>query len=296
VTIEECRRFYAQEIRFVANLNSPALIEAYARVPREEYLGAPPWQIASPEVRAMSPAGKGGTTYTPTDDPRDIYHNVLVALDIERNLNNGQPSALAHWINALDLKPGDRVYHLGCGVGYYTAIITEVVGPTGTVTAIEALPHLAARAKKNLSRYPNVMVHAGDGAKFDPGPCDAMLINAGVIHPEALWLDRLSEHHSHPGRLVAPLTMATGQGIMAKITRERGGFSAQHTSFVAIFSCTGARDPQLEPLMAKALTTGALLKIKSVRREPHEAADTCILHTAEVCLSTIDLSAPPQNL
>lgn len=43
--------------------------------------------------------------------------------------------------------------------------------------------------------------------------------------------------------------------------------------------------------MAKALTTGALMKIKSVRRDFHEAADTCILHAPEVCLSMVDLSA-----
>ena len=47
-------------------------------------------------------------TYRATDDPRDLYHNVLVALDAVRDINNGQPSALAVWINALDLEEGDR--------------------------------------------------------------------------------------------------------------------------------------------------------------------------------------------
>jgi protein-L-isoaspartate(D-aspartate) O-methyltransferase len=291
VTLEECREFYAQEIRLAANLSSPALVDAYAHVPREKYLGSPPWQIASPEQRAMSISGMGGSSYTPTEDPRDLYHNVLVGLDIARNVNNGQPSALARWIDALDLKPGDRAYHLGCGVGYYTAIIREIVGPTGRVVGIEALPDLATRAKENLAHYSNVSVHSGDGVTFDPGPCDAMLINAGVIHPHVMWLDRLNEH----GRLVVPLTMAAtpalGQGIMAEIVRERGGFTAQIATFLAIFSCTNGRDPQLEPLMAKALTTGALMKIKSVRRDSHEAAESCILHAPEVCLSTVDLSA-----
>ena len=35
MTLDECRRFYAEEIRFVANIDSPALIAALARVPRE---------------------------------------------------------------------------------------------------------------------------------------------------------------------------------------------------------------------------------------------------------------------
>jgi protein-L-isoaspartate(D-aspartate) O-methyltransferase len=291
MTLEECRHFYSQEIRFAANISSSWLIEAYASVPREKYLGPPPWHIASPVQRAMSVASLGSTSYTLIEDPRDLYHDVLVAIDKDRNISNGQPCALARWMGALDLKPGDRVYHVGCGVGYYTAIMREIVGPTGSVAAIEALPHLATRAKENLSHYPNVAVHAGDGVKFDPGPCDAIFINAGVIHPHVLWLDQLAEG----GRLVVPLTMAAtpivGQGIMAKIVRERGGYSAQIVSAVGIFSCTNGRDPQLEPLIAKVFTTGALLRIKSVRRDPHGAADTCILHAAEVCLSAVDLAS-----
>jgi protein-L-isoaspartate(D-aspartate) O-methyltransferase len=288
MTLNDCRQFYAQEIRLAANLTSPVLIDAFARVPREDFLGPSPWQIGSPEQRAMSLTGATGVSYLATDDPCDLYHNVLVALDIPRNVNNGQPSALARWIQAMDLKPGDRAYHLGCGVGYYTAIMAEAVGPKGSVVGIEAFPDLAARAKNNLRRYPNVEVHSGDGTTFDPGKCDAMLINAGVIVPQALWLDRLNEG----GRLVVPLTMASnatmGQGVMAKIVREHGGYSAQIVTFLAIFSCTNGREAQLEPLMVKALSTGALMKIKSVRRDKHEAADSCMLHAPNACLSSAE--------
>ena len=294
MNVEDCRRFYAQEIRFAANLSSPALIEAFATVPREKFLGAPPWQIGSPEQRAMSLTGATGLSYVPTSDPCDLYHNVLVGLDIPRNVNNGQPSALARWIDAMALKRGDRAYHLGCGVGYYTAIMAEMVGPSGSVVAIEAIPDLAQRAKENLRRYPNVEVHSGDGTQFDPGECDAMLVNAGVIVPLALWLERLAEG----GRLTVPLTMAAnatlGQGVMAKIVRERGGYSASVVTFLAIFSCTNGRDAQLEPLMVKALTSGALMKIKSIRRDRHEQSETCVLHAPNICLSAMELTAKTQ--
>jgi protein-L-isoaspartate(D-aspartate) O-methyltransferase len=290
MTIEECRNFYAQEIRFVANISTPGLVEAYARVLREKYLGPPPWQLGSPEQRALSMTGKMGMSYHATEDPRDLYHNLVVPLDISRDINNGQPSALGRWINAMDLKPGDRVYHLGCGVGYYTAIMAEVVGPTGSVAGIELHPQLAARAKENLSDYPNVTVHEGDGATFNPGECDAMLINAGTTHPHPLWLRNLRLN----GRLIVPLTVAVtptlGQGVMAKIVREWGGFSAEVITVLAIFSCTSARDPLLEPLMPKALTSGALLRMRSIRRDIHEPADTCILHGSEVCVSSAQLT------
>jgi protein-L-isoaspartate(D-aspartate) O-methyltransferase len=51
-----------------------------------------------------------------------------------------------------DLRRGDRVIHVGCGVGYYTAIIAEVVGPSGQVIGLEIDADLAARARENLAQ------------------------------------------------------------------------------------------------------------------------------------------------
>jgi protein-L-isoaspartate(D-aspartate) O-methyltransferase len=290
MNIEDCRRFYSEEIRFTANLHSDALVEAFARVPREKYLGPGPWEIASAEQRAMSVMGGIALTYTPIDDPRQLYHNVVVVLDKAADTNNGQPSALARWIEAMDLRFGNRAYHLGCGVGYYTAIIAEVVGEKGSVTGSEVQLGLAARAKENLSSYRNVTVFAGDGATFDPGECDAMLINAGATHPLALWLDRLSDG----GRLIVPLTMARtpsmGVGIMAKIVRRGNAFSAEVVTPLAIYSCVSARDPQREDAVRAAMSTGALMRLKSIRRGGHEKSDTCILHGDDVCVSGSEIS------
>ena len=238
----------------------------------------------------MAVAGAGASEYMPTSDPRDLYHNLVVVVDEAASLNNGQPGALARWMDALEVKPGERVYHLGCGVGYYTAILAEVCGPSGNVAAAEVRADLAARARENLAPWPQVAVHCDDGTAVDPGPCDAMLINAGVTHPLPAWLDRLRPG----GRIVLPLTISMGttglgQGVMARITREANGYSARMVSFVAIFSCTNARDPAREPLLKNAFVTGNLLKMKSVRRDAHESAETCIIHGADVCLSAASL-------
>jgi protein-L-isoaspartate(D-aspartate) O-methyltransferase len=288
MTLDDCRRFYAQEVRFAAGLKSSDLIEAYARVPRERFLGPPPWQIGSPESRGLSLAGIGNVGYQESSNPEDVYHNVVIALDRAADINNGQPSALARWIEALDLQAGDRVYHLGCGVGYYTAIMAEVAGPAGSVLGSEVHPALAERARANLDAYPNVSVHAGDGARFDPGPRDAILINAGCTHPLPSWLQALAEG----GRLVLPLTVAAnatlGQGPMVRISRRGNTFAAEIVTFVAIYSCAAARDPQLEPLLLKALTNRSLFQLKSVRLDAHESGERCIVHTSEICLSSLE--------
>ena len=235
-------------------------------------------------------AGVGSMTRAETEDPRDVYHNVVIALDTAHDINNGQPSLLARWIEALELKPGDHVYHVGCGVGYYTAIMAEVVGTRGAVIAIDVNSEMAVRARENLAGYPNVTVYAGDGAAFDPGVCDAMLINAGVTHPHQAWLERLRKG----SRLALPMTVAAsptaGQGLIVRFTREGNGFSAQIVTFVGIISCTSVRDPQLEAVIAKAFASRTLFKMKSVRLDSHEPADTCILHGSEACVSSADLT------
>jgi len=287
--LENCRRFYAEEIQYAANIKSPVLIEAFARVPREDFLGSGPWQIAIPDLAT----GRVEYLTTASADPRHLCHNVVVALDASRYLNNGQPGSVASWIAALDLQLGNRVFHLGCGVGYFTAIMAEVVGLTGRVIATEVDSGLAARAQQNLVGYSNVEVHAADGATVDPGLCDAMLINAGVTHPHPQWLDRLAEG----GRLVLPLTVpmapGLGKGVMAKIVRKPEGFAAKMVGFVAIYSCTSVRDPNCEAQLAQAMAGGALFKMKSVRRDEHSRTDSCILHREGICLSMAELAKEP---
>jgi protein-L-isoaspartate(D-aspartate) O-methyltransferase len=285
MTLEECRRFFAEEIRLTAPVQSSALVEAFGRVPREQFLGPGPWEIASADKRGLSALGVAQMSYMSIDDPRQLYHNVVVVLDKAADINNGQPSALACWIDAMDLKSGERAYHLGCGVGYYTAIMAEVVGPEGAVTGSEVRADLAARARQNLRGYPNMTVHVGDGAAFDPGTCDAMLINAGVTHPSPLWLDRLGDG----GRLIVPLTMAMsstlGVGFMTKMVRHDDRFSFEIVTSIAIYSCTSMRDKEREPLLKAAMMRGGFTKIKSVRRDGHEPTDDCVVHGADVCLS-----------
>lgn len=285
IPIENWRRFYADEIRFASGVAAPALLAAFARVPREHFLGPPPWQIGSPEARALAMAGLRADAYQASSDPRDVYHNVVIPLDAAREINNGQPSALAAWIGALALQPGERAYHLGCGAGYYTAIIAEVVGSEGRVVASDVQPDLAARAQRNLAAYKNVAVHHSPDGVFDPGPVDAMLINAGVTHPLALWLDRLSER----GRIVFPLTISVspshGQGVMLKVARAGDGFSASLVSPVAIFSAVSIRDPQAEPLVREFLASGGFKRLKSLRRDNHARSENCLLHAPEFCLS-----------
>jgi protein-L-isoaspartate O-methyltransferase len=219
IDLSTTRRVYAEEIRKIAHLGNETLVDAFARVPRERFLGPGPWHV----VARVSP-GRVEYETTENDDPRHVYRNVLVAIDRERILNNGQPAGLAYWIECLGLKPGE-------------------------------------------------------GAVF---------VNSGATHPQPIWLDSL--HMG--GRLLLPITATagnnTGQGGMFLITRHREGFAAACVSQVAIFSCVGSRDSNLEQELS--MKRGSESRVRSLRRDVHERDETCWLHTRDGCLSTLSLA------
>jgi len=284
--LDRAREYYAEELRAVANIQSEAVVKAFAKVPREHFLGPGPWKILSPRFEYWT---------TKDADPKHLYHNVLVAIDAERKLNNGHPSFLAFLIEQLELQAGDHVVHVGCGTGYYTAVMAEVVGSIGNVTAYEIDAGLAERARGNLSYLPHVEVIAGDGGEIDPGPSDATLINAGATHLHPVWLDTLRLG----GRLLVPLTAAEEAndpqwGRVLKVAHQPRGFFAHFISEVGIFPCSGARDPELNDKLNEAFKRGDWKSVQSLRREPHELTDTCWLHAENFCLSklVVPLEAP----
>jgi protein-L-isoaspartate(D-aspartate) O-methyltransferase len=109
-------------------LHNEALVQAFAKVPRERFLDPGPWRVIPP----------GRAAYTTTDaDPRWLYYNVLVVIDEGRDLNNGEPRLWAYLFDHLYVRPGERVLHVGTGTGYYSAILREMTGQAGSVIALE---------------------------------------------------------------------------------------------------------------------------------------------------------------
>src|SRR5258708_2522270 len=115
------RRWYAEDLRLRTPVRrNMATIDAFAAVPRERFLGPGPWQIV--------PFSQPDQPFTTADAaPHWLYHDVLVAIDPARHLNNGMPSFWAHNLDQLDLQRGERVLQVGAGTGYYSGILAEMV-------------------------------------------------------------------------------------------------------------------------------------------------------------------------
>jgi protein-L-isoaspartate(D-aspartate) O-methyltransferase len=230
------RAWYAQDLALRAPIRrNPAVAEAFAAVPREKFLGPGPWRLLA-DLRP-----DGGFT-TPNTDPAWLYHDVAVTIDPARNLNNGVPSFWAKNLDNLELKKGHRVLQVGAGTGYYTAVLAEIVGSRGQVTAIEFDEALAERAHNNLVGWDNVEVVCGDGRSHDAGPVDSIVVFAGSTHPAPRWLDRLKPG----GQLLMPLTAWHWWGFLLLVTRpnqrDADRFEARSIGGVGIFPCAGGRD------------------------------------------------------
>jgi protein-L-isoaspartate(D-aspartate) O-methyltransferase len=265
--LAQARRFFAEELRAAAPIRrNESVVEAFATVPRERFLGPGPWRIIPP--KRMDAAYE-----TPDSDPRRVYHDVLVAIDPARSLNNGEPGLWARLFDQLNLGPGERLMQVGAGTGYYSAVLAEIVGASGSVVAVEHDAGLAAAARENLQPWPQVEVVTGDGTSHDPGEVDCIITFAGMTHPAPLWLDRLRDG----GRLLMALTAADRWGFFLCATRRGTSIDAATFGGCGIFHCIGARNAEAAKRLQKALRAlrGKPVPVHSLHRgdPPAERAD-----------------------
>jgi protein-L-isoaspartate(D-aspartate) O-methyltransferase len=273
VSIQAARRHYAEDLRFTTRMSSPALFNAFATVPRERFVGPGPWRVLS----------QGEFWTTENADPRNVYHNVLISLDEAKSINNGQPSLWASFLDQLGTQAGDHVLHLGCGTGYYTAILAEIAGPQGSVTAIEIDHSIAERARVALAPWLQVTVIHGDGSSGPFEPVNIIVASAGASYPLPAWLAAVKPG----GKLLFPLTGAKGAGAMVLLTRNgEDSFACRLEFGVYFIGFSGARNPEIDRQLSELLHYDQGKSVKSLRCDAHARDESCWLHGDRWCFST----------
>tara|TARA_R110002020_G_scaffold39677_7_gene117647 strand:- start:1429 stop:2316 length:888 start_codon:yes stop_codon:yes gene_type:complete len=259
------REAYARATLAWAGVTDSALERAMAAVPREDFLGDPPWQVR----------GWGHDQAPLTSDPSDIYADVLVTLDAGKGLNNGSPSLHAAGLHALAPRPGETAVHIGAGTGYYSAILAEMLGPSGHVRAVEVDPDMAARAKACLRPWGTIEPVCGNGADEPRAPVDIVYVNFAVDRPADRWIEMLKPG----GRLLFPLGVPAEPGgpggplYSARagyllVTRTPDGFAArflQAVSFVWSEGIAPMDDDSHARLRHAMRRGGGALTVRSLR-------------------------------
>ncbi len=271
----DVRRRFAERIAKQQKVDDPRLIEAFASVPREDFLGPGPWHVLN---------NTSDYVVTDSDDPAQVYVNAPIALDPVRRINNGEPGLHIGLLAQLAPQPGDHVVQVGVGGGYFTAIIARLVAPDGRVTAIEYDAALTQRATANLAGAPNVEVICADGTSYDFEPADGIYVNAGATRPSPSWLAKLKPM----GRLIMMLTADNRWGQILKVQRADAGYAARLLGPCGFIPCVNARDAASEAAFAAALAGGGMEDVRSLRREAHDVDDTCWMHCDGFCLSRRD--------
>lgn len=249
--IHDFREFYANFVVAVGGSSDANLISAFLAVRREDYLGKGPWPIVA------------GRRYLITDDPRALYHDVVVGLVPKKQLNNGKPSLHACCMAACAPVAGNAVVHIGAGTGYYTAILATLVGPAGKVIGYEIEQDLAEKARENVRHFTNIRIENASATEGALPGADVIYVSAGATHPPGSWLDALNVG----GRLLFPLTQDNGRGVMLLVTRRKPDAYAARVVCGALFiRCVGAQDKTASEKLGAAFKRQTVMAIKSLRR------------------------------
>jgi protein-L-isoaspartate(D-aspartate) O-methyltransferase len=133
-------------------IRDPAILKAFLSVPREAFV--------SPEL----------AEFAHEDTP----------LPIEADQTISQPYIVAVMIQALGLKPADRVLEVGTGSGYAAALLGRIAAEVYTIERHEVLARLARERLERIGAR-NVHVLCGDGTRGWPehAPFDAIVVAAG---------------------------------------------------------------------------------------------------------------------
>lgn len=132
---------------------------------------------------------------------------------------NSQPSTVAAMLELLDVREGQRVLDVGAGSGWTTALLAQLVGPTGRVVGVEVVPELARWGADNVARLDlpwATIQEAGPGVFGvpDQGPYDRILVSAEA---DAIP-DELVAQLVDGGRMVIPV-----RGRMILLRTHAGG-------------------------------------------------------------------------
>ena len=173
-------------------LKTPRIIEAFRKIKRVDFL---------------------------PDDIKDLAE-LNEALPIGYGQTISQPLVVAFMIEELQPQPGDKVLDVGCGSGWTTAILAEIVSQNGRnqkpktknqkgrIIAIEIIPELKEFGEKNTAKYNFVEKGVAeficaDGSKGykKEAPFDKILASASAIELPKAWKEQLKIG----GRIVTPI-------------------------------------------------------------------------------------------
>src|SRR3989338_901125 len=143
-------------------------------------------------------------------------------LPLLRGKTISQPTTVMIMTHALELERGEKVFEIGAGSGYQSAIIAKIIGSKGKVITTEVVPELVQFARQNLkkAKIGNVIVHEEDGSSGmqSEAPFDKIIITAACKEFPKLLLEQLKAN----GIIVGPVGNEYEQEMIRGIKDKNG--------------------------------------------------------------------------
>ncbi len=161
-------------------LKTPRIIEAFEKIDRTDFVQQELKEKAY--INEPLPIGEGQTI--------------------------SQPLTVAFMIELLQPKLGDKIFEIGFGSGWQTALLAEIIGGSGRVFAVERIKELFKFGAGNISKYNfikkgivrTILGDATTGLK-KYAPFDKVIAAASGVEAPEEWLKELKIG----GRLVMPI-------------------------------------------------------------------------------------------
>jgi len=162
------------------NLKTDNIIKAFQRIKRSDFIINSDNRLA--ELNEPLPIGQGQTI--------------------------SQPLTVANMLEMLKPAKNDIILDVGCGSGWTTALLAEIVGERGRVYGLEIIKELAERARNNVAKYNfisrnivQIFCQDGYGGLPQFAPFDKILVSAAAENIPANLLSQLAVG----GRMVIPV-------------------------------------------------------------------------------------------
>ncbi|WP_328954236.1 methyltransferase domain-containing protein [Kitasatospora purpeofusca] len=220
----------AREVERGASVLSSRVVEAFLNVPRHPFVPA--------FYR------RDGGKYVPTRGPgpawlRAVYADEVLVTEVDgvraedapeggvtgdATSSSTAPGLMAEMLDALDVRPGDRVWEIGTGTGYNAALLCRLAG-AGGVTTVDRTARLVDAARERLREVgfgPAVLRADGAGTPPAGGPFDRIIATCAVRRVPRAWLEQCVTG----GVIVAPIGNALGGGAVVRLAKLPGGGAA----------------------------------------------------------------------
>lgn len=161
-------------------LRTDAVIDAFAKISRIEFV--------------------------PGDLEREAERNIPLPIGFGQTVS--QPLLVAFMFELLDPQQGQHILDVGSGSGWTTALLAEIAGEAGRITAFERIPELCEFGKKNVDKYGFIRkgiveLRSGDGSEgcAENAPYDRILVSATTDGVPAAFKQQLKIG----GKMVIPV-------------------------------------------------------------------------------------------